>query len=248
MTSSPACATASVAVAMIPDRRSGDSLGAQATVLLRDEILAGRFPPGSRLNELRLANELALSRGPIREALRGLEREGLVVSLPNRGSFVSRVTPDYMAEIFDLREIVEPAAAHKAFARRSHGLAGPLLEVVRDMREAAETGTLGTTSALHARFHGVIYHEASGRLWGELWDRIEVPLRIYLQGLTWTQETVTEHVERHAQLAEVLIGGDAGAVDAAILEHLAQARAQLPFPFSGAASLNGSHAPDPSTH
>lgn len=225
---------------MIPDRRSADSLGVQATTLLRDEILAGRFAPGTRLNELRLANELALSRGPIREALCGLEREGLVISLQNRGSFVARVTPDYMSEIIDLRTVLEPEAARKAFIRRGHALAGPLLEVVREMRQAADQGTLGITAELHARFHGVIYREAPGQLWGELWDRLEVPMRIHLQGQDWTREVVQRHVDRHEQLAETLIAGDDRATTAAVLDHLAEARAQLPFPFSGSAPQPGS--------
>jgi DNA-binding GntR family transcriptional regulator len=228
-------------LAVIPDRRASDSLGTQATQLLRTEILGGRFVPGSRLNELRLANELALSRGPIREALRTLEREGLVVSLPNRGSFVARVTPDYMAEILDLREIVEPAAYRRSFARRSHGLAAPLLQALNEMRRAAGED-LGAVSALHADFHGVLYREAPGRLLAETWERLEVPVRIFHQDDPWTPDRAARYVEVHRQLADVLIAGDVDEGCAAIVAHLRAARSELPFPFSGATG-----ATDPET-
>ncbi len=65
----------------IPDRRTAQSLDDQATQLLREELVGGRFGFGTRLNEMRLADDFSLSRGPICEALRGLEREGLIVAL-----------------------------------------------------------------------------------------------------------------------------------------------------------------------
>ena len=224
---------------LIPDRRSSDSLGAQATQLLRNEILNWRFPQGTRLNELRLANEFALSRGPIREALRGLEREGLVVSLPHRGSYVVRVGCDHYAEILDLREVLEPYAYERSTERRTHRLAGPLLAVTREMRGSVERKEWAALSAQHAEFHGIVYHEGGGRMLTEVWHRIEAPLRIFLQGQHWTTEAATEFVDRHQALADKLITGERITGREAIIEHLRESRRQLPFPFSGVVEFNG---------
>jgi DNA-binding GntR family transcriptional regulator len=219
---------------MVAKRRAAHSLGRYAAQVIRADILNGRFAQGTRLNELRLANELALSRGPIREALRGLEREGFVVSLPNLGSFVSMVTPDYVGEILSLREILEPYAFARAFARWSHSIAGPLIKVLIDMRYAVNRGEFVTLPTLHAQFHGVLYREAPGRLLAETWARLEVPLQIHLQGRRWTTTVASSHVADHEALSETLIAGELDAGRQAILGHLAQAREHLPFPLSGA--------------
>jgi len=217
----------------IPDRRTAQSLADQATQLLREEILGGRFGFGTRLNEMRLADDFSLSRGPIREALRGLEREGLIVALPNRGSYVSRVSLDYFAEILDFRQLVEPVAFERSVKRRSHALAGGLLAALAGMRAAQERGDWGQLSERHARFHGTLFTEAGGRVLPEVWNRIEVPLRIYVRGLDWDAASIAEMIDSHEVLAEQLIGADLSEGRAAILRHLDEASAKLPFPFGG---------------
>jgi DNA-binding GntR family transcriptional regulator len=221
---------------MIPDRQKADNLGTQAAQIIGNEILRGRFAPGIRLNEVRLADELALSRGPVREALRTLEREGLVVSLPNRGSFVQRVSPSDIGEILSVREVVEPFALEQAIGRRGHAIAGPLLEVMVSMRAAVHAGDWAPMSGLHVAFHRVLYAEAPGKILLDVWKRFEPLMRIYLRPVEWSPEAAVEHLASHERLAEVFITADVVAGRAAILEHLANARAKLGFPFSSSPS------------
>ena len=74
---------------------------------IKENICDGRYEPGQRLNEVELARSLSVSRSPVREALRRLAADGLVVELPNRGVFVREFTPQDIQEIFDVRVLLE---------------------------------------------------------------------------------------------------------------------------------------------
>src|SRR5436190_3117591 len=84
---------------------------------LREAIIAGELRPGDKLLETELADEFGVSRGPIREALRELSREGLVVDLPRRGTVVSTATLGDLIEVYDVRESLETFAAAQGIGR-----------------------------------------------------------------------------------------------------------------------------------
>lgn len=81
---------------------------------IRDEILEGRLPAGSRLVELDLAERFGVSRGPVRDALAELAREGLAEDIPRRGTFVSSLTETDLAEVYVIRRALEEAAVRLA--------------------------------------------------------------------------------------------------------------------------------------
>lgn len=87
------------------------TLRAQTHQALRDELLAGGFEPGQRVNEVQIAAEIGVSRGTLREAMRTLEQEGLFVSIPNRGTFVRRFTAQEAEELQEVRCSLETTAA-----------------------------------------------------------------------------------------------------------------------------------------
>jgi len=93
------------------------SAGETAADLLREAILDGRLAPAQRLKENVLALDLGISRTPLRQALRQLESEGLVVSVHNRGTFVREYGTEDIAEIYELRGVLEPHAARRAAER-----------------------------------------------------------------------------------------------------------------------------------
>src|SRR5512141_82731 len=84
---------------------------------LRDEILDGRLPAGTRLVETELAERFGVSRGPVRDALAELSRSGLAVDLPRRGTFVSSLTERDLAEVYDIRRAIEEAAVRLPIER-----------------------------------------------------------------------------------------------------------------------------------
>lgn len=89
----------------------------QAYEYIKNEIISGRFYPGCPVRENELSDTLKMSRSPIREALRELESEGVLVSYPSRGTFVSSLTPYDVEEIYELRSLLELWALEKGFLR-----------------------------------------------------------------------------------------------------------------------------------
>ncbi len=89
----------------------------EAYFYLRESILSGSLPGGTRLDISQIATHLGMSRMPVREALRQIASEGLVVIRPNRGVVVTQLTPEDVLEIFEMRAVLEGLAAHLARPR-----------------------------------------------------------------------------------------------------------------------------------
>jgi DNA-binding GntR family transcriptional regulator len=120
---------------------------------IRGQILAGRLKPGERLVEDRLSAELGVSRVPVREALRGLSMEGLVRLEPNRGASVTEVTPELLAELVEVRTLLEALNARLAARRHDPEIVALLQDTLRRGNEAAQSGTADQLAQLNAEFH-----------------------------------------------------------------------------------------------
>lgn len=161
-------ATPQAADSASPENETTDSWRDSSTVAylkIRKDILAGRAVPGSYLNQVHLARELAISRGPLREALRRLENEGLVVSEKNRRSRVAELSASDAEQLYALRCVNERLAIE---------LSVPLL-TEDDLREMAEAFAAMHASdktdedaweAAHERFHELAFTRAPSRIYG----------------------------------------------------------------------------------
>jgi len=151
--------------------------GQQIVEILRTAIIAGRYEPGERLVETVLASELGTSRGPVREALRQLENEGLVVSLPYRGAVVLGVSDEEVQEVLiPIRLTVERYSFAKALGIMTEDDFGELAKQVWLMEQAAAAGDLTKSVEADLRFHDVVI-SASGQthtlqIWRSIWPRI----------------------------------------------------------------------------
>ncbi|MBE9573995.1 MAG: GntR family transcriptional regulator [Proteobacteria bacterium] len=99
---------------------------------IRRRILTGDFRPGERINESEIALKLGISRSPVREALRVLEGEGLITTLPRKGSFITNISAQDVEELFEIREILECHAIDciKKRAKKSPDELGALIEEI----------------------------------------------------------------------------------------------------------------------
>ncbi len=127
------------------------SVAESAYAAIRDSVLSGRYTPGEQLVEARLAAELGVSRGPVREALRRLCEEGLLVDILHRGTFVREFEPQDLIDIYNVRIGLECAAVRLMI--RSTRSAQRLAALVDEMRVAAIASDLNRLSALEFRFH-----------------------------------------------------------------------------------------------
>lgn len=115
-------------------------LAGQVVDLLRERILSGELAPGTRLNEVEIAREFEISRAPLREAIRGLTSEGLLIYRPNRGAVVFDADVDEITALFELRTALETSAARLAADRRTAKALEDLREICSRSREVVTSG------------------------------------------------------------------------------------------------------------
>jgi DNA-binding GntR family transcriptional regulator len=188
---------------------------------LLERIVAGELAPGSRLRQEALADELGVSRTPLREALARLVSEGLVEFVPNRGATVARRDFTDMQDAWHARLVIEPGAARLAAERRDAEAIERMRETVRRQRSVAEDVT--SSFALNRDFHLTLV-AASGnthllQFCELLWlSRIGVPIfarqaRDRSQMLAWADE--------HQAIAEAVAAGNQRRAERLTREHIA---------------------------
>ncbi len=136
---------------------------------IRSKLLRGGFVAGERLSEEALAEEIGISRTPVREALNRLASEGLAKQLPHYGVFVRKFEHDELAELYDLREILESYAAGHAAERRTKSQMAKLEAICNDMKKAVHEFRASSElspdlterqSMLDAKFHAALFEAA----------------------------------------------------------------------------------------
>ncbi len=124
---------------------------------LRQAILRGELAPGERLMEIQLADRLGVSRTPIREAIRKLELEGLVLMIPRKGAEVARISEKSLRDVLEVRRSLEELATELACQRMSEEQIGELSEAKEAFARAVEHGDIMEMAETDERFHDVIY-------------------------------------------------------------------------------------------
>lgn len=154
-----------------------NTLRTRVTDSVRNAILQGVLEPGGQVNQAQIAAKLGISRGPLREALRQLEEEGLVQSYPHRGTFVTEITPDYIEEVYSIRRVLETFAVQRMIEYNDPEVTEHLREIVTEMLRAAEEGDGHELNELDFQFHNAILLGAQHGLLMQLWKSIEVGVR-----------------------------------------------------------------------
>ena len=129
------------------------SLSKVVSEKIRGQILDGKLRPGARLVEDRLSIELGVSRVPVREALLGLSREGLVTLERNRGASVTDISPETVAELVEVRALLEGLNAKLAARRHDPEIVAELRDTLKRGNAASKNGSPEELSRLNAEFH-----------------------------------------------------------------------------------------------
>ena len=124
---------------------------------LRDAILKGELEPGERLMEIQLAERLGVSRTPIREAIRKLELEGLVLMIPRKGAEVAKISEKSLRDVLEVRRSLEELAAELACQRMDAEALKDLEDAQKAFIQAVESGETMTMAEADEHFHDVIY-------------------------------------------------------------------------------------------
>lgn len=124
---------------------------------LRQAILRGELKPGERLMEIQLANKLGVSRTPIREAIRKLELEGLVIVIPRRGAEVADITEKSLRDVLEVRKALEELAVNLACDRMKKTQIRELKEAAKEFEEILKIDDVTKIAEIDVKFHDVIF-------------------------------------------------------------------------------------------
>jgi DNA-binding GntR family transcriptional regulator len=187
---------------------------------LREAIVVGRYEDGDRLIEDRIARELSTSRGPVREALRQLEHEGLVVSYPYRGAVVLGVSDEEVYEVLiPIRLTLERFSFTKAVERMAEPDYAELATEVWLMREPAADGDLLRCVEADIRFHEFMLSCSGQPHTTQVWRSIAPRIRAYFFRFGRHSDLGTIAVE-HEQLLAALLSGDHEVLMKALERHI----------------------------
>ncbi len=205
----------------------------EAQAALRAAILGGEIEPGARLGEVELAEQLGVSRTPVREALRRLAADGLVEVLPNRGARVAQWTPEDLDEIYELRALLESHGAARAAVRIDAAEVAVLGKLCDDMDACVRRGRkrdLDRITTLNSEFHmRILERSDSPRLGALMAAVVQVPLvaRTFHQ---YSAESLARSLGHHRELVAALGARDAAWAGSVMRSHVLAARAVLLAP------------------
>ncbi len=201
-------------------------LSDQVKDALLQAILDGRYPPGARIVETRVARELGTSQAPVREALRDLEGLGVVETTAFRGARVRRPSADELLEAFAIRAELESLGARLAIPNLSEGDLAELAGYVAEMEEAAESGDVHREATADAAFHGRIIALAGNATLGRVWRTLEPFSRTYITIVAPGADR-RRIAEQHVPVLEALRRRDPELVRTVLHEHFEDAAASL---------------------
>ena len=193
---------------------------------LLQEILDGRYPPGARIVETRVARELGTSQAPVREALRDLEALGVVETTAFRGARVRRLSADELLEAFVVRAQLESLAARLAIPRLAEADLDELDGLLREMREAADAGDFHAEAVADAAFHGRLVELSANTTLQRVWRTLEPYSRTYITIVApgADRRAIADH---HAPVIEALRRRDPDLVTDVLRRHFDDAAAVI---------------------
>ena len=205
------------------------NLREQIKDVILQRIVSAEYPPGARLVETRIAQELGVSQAPVREALRDLEQLGCIVHEPFRGCSVRAFSAEELLEAFPVRAALEALAARLAAERMSEDELLRLAQLLERMRDAARRGDAHDQSQANASFHATIVRAARNATLERQWSFLEPYSRTYL---TVSQPGLDLKAlsERHVPILDALRARDGDAAAEAMHRHLMDAAELLKEP------------------
>lgn len=187
---------------------------------LRQAILRGELKPGERLMEIQLANKLGVSRTPIREAIRKLELEGLVLMIPRRGAEVAEITEKSLRDVLEVRGALEELAVKLACQKITDAQIAELRAAEKEFEMALQSGDVSVYAEADVKFHDVIYRATDNqRLIQLLFNLREQMYRYRVEYLKREEAHETLLVE-HKRIIETIANRDMEAAVDAVCKHI----------------------------
>ena len=196
---------------------------------LRGEIVEGRLLPGQRISPEELAEQLKISKMPIKEAIERLAGEGLLDVQSRRGSFVSTLDPTELAELFEVRCALEVLAGKLAVKHITKADIEHLRQLIAQMEQSTDKKDVRLHLEQNAEFHELIMSRSGNGKLFETWRRLRTPIQVagvHSRTDDWVDRVAREQRE-HRAIVRAMEHRDLAAIEVAITSHIMRASGSL---------------------
>jgi len=190
-------------------------------------ILAGELTSGAKLNEAEIATRLGVSRGPVREAFRGLEGAGLVHTEKNRGVFVRVIAIEEADQIFELRATLEQMAGRKVAASLTDERRNELRGLLERMEKATARGDLDAYHEVNLRFHDALVEFAGNQKLLQAYRRVVNELNLFRRRSLAQHDRLPNSTREHRKILEAIASGNAETAGNLLYEHAMASRERM---------------------
>lgn len=199
---------------------AGETLADRAYRVLRERLVLLDISPGDPLSESLLADEIGVGRTPLREALKRLEADHLVVTYPRRGTFASQVDVTELAHVSEVRQALEPLAARRAAEAQGGAMREQLLEVLIELKNLNPNQSQRDLLAYDLSVHRMVYSVTANEHLSETLIRLDnIATRIWA-ALSDRLPSLHQHIVEHTQLIKNIVAGEADEAERHAAEHV----------------------------
>ena len=194
---------------------------------LRQAILKGELEPGERVMEIQLAEKMGVSRTPIREAIRKLEKEGLVTMVPRKGAEVAAISEKMMKDVLEVRMTLEKMAFRLAVERKADGFLEKLQAAEEDFVKAVSSKDIVELAASDEKFHFVIYEMTENEKLKELLYALRENMYRYRMEYLKDESTRDDLISEHHEMIKCIETGDIDTGLELVEKHIANQEAAV---------------------
>lgn len=203
------------------------SISKQVVRALRQQIFSGQLKPGEKVPESKIAEEMGISRGPVREALLVLEQEGLVATSPRRGSRVVQITMRDIREMYTLRALLEGYAVTLFMDNITKEGIDELENALAELKQAVINKDVIDISRKNLLFHEIIMTRAKHRRLLTAWKSLQAQSRMLSSMATEYYLGLEDLYQHHVELEDVIRSGDKRKAKKAFEKHILNSLDQL---------------------
>lgn len=187
---------------------------------LRQAILRGELKPGERLMEIQLANKLGVSRTPIREAIRKLELEGLVLMIPRKGAEVADIKEKNLRDVLEVRSALETLSVRLACERITDEQIAELKRAAKEFKHTLKSGDITKIAEADVKFHDVIYEATENKKLIQLLNNLREQMYRYRVEYLKNESAHAKLLKEHEEIISKIENKETQAAIASVCQHI----------------------------
>ena len=199
----------------------------QVYEILKKNILDGIYKPGERIQELKVAKKLNVSRSPVREAIKELIGEGLLVSVPNKSITVKKLSAREINDIFDFRNITEKYAIEKTVKNIDKRITGKLNSIKNDFQELYNDNDLHKYCKVDSEFHNFLIESSGNTLLYQVVCNVMALIEQFRVISLSSQQRFEESLDEHVSIIDYILNKDEKSAWEVCQKHLDLARDEI---------------------